>query len=214
MKKFAFTTSLLMIIILSACAPSDEKIQAIVATAIASMPTQTALPTYTPYPTYTPLPTFTPIPSNTPLPENTSLPTAAPVLTIVPDTPLPLDENSLKVRLINEIAATLESQIYVMQVNSVFWNGANLEVEATLRSLDVQQHALDHFGLVQLMANVISNNLYAPITTPEMQIILTTYPGERNQRFVSITDYKTLQKLNQNLITFDEWKDLANYGSR
>jgi hypothetical protein len=178
------------------------------------MPTQTALPTYTPYPTYTPLPTFTPIPSNTPLPENTSLPTAAPVLTIVPDTPLPLDENSLKVRLINEIAATLESQIYVMQVNSVFWNGANLEVEATLRSLDVQQHALDHFGLVQLMANVISNNLYAPITTPEMQIILTTYPGERNQRFVSITDYKTLQKLNQNLITFDEWKDLANYGSR
>lgn len=214
MKKFVFAAVLLMLIISGACTPSDEKIQAIVGTAIASLPTQTALPTYTPYPTYTPLPTFTPIPSNTHPLENTPPPTLPPVPIIATETPLALDENRLKVRLINEIVGTLDSQIYVMQVNSVFWNGPNLEVEATLRSLDYQQHAPDHFGLVQLMANVISNNLYAPIITPEFQLILTTYPGERNQRFVSITDDETLQKLNQNLITFGEWKDLANYGSR
>ncbi len=213
-KTIRFLLLLISTLLAIACSPSNEDIQAMIGTAIASLPTQTSQPTYTPYPTYTPLPTFTPYPSNTPSPESTPLPTAAPMITAVQATPTPLDENALKVRLINEIVAALESQIYVMQVNAVYWNGPNMEVEATLRSLDYQQHAPDHFGSVKIMANVIMDNQFAPIISPEMQLVFTTYPGERNQRYVSITDLKTLQKLYQNSIGFDEWKDLANYGAR
>ena len=59
MKKYAV---FLIALLLCACAPSTQEIQAAIAQTQA---VQTAVPTQTPYPTYTQLPTFTEIPTAT-----------------------------------------------------------------------------------------------------------------------------------------------------
>ena len=72
---------------LSACAPSEQVIQTVIAqtqAAWTSIPTQTAYPTYTIYPTYTAIPVtntplYTPTITNTPLPTNTRPPTPDPL---------------------------------------------------------------------------------------------------------------------------------------
>lgn len=66
--------ALILILIIQACAPTEETIASAIAETKAAwtpIPTQTPLPTYTAYPTYTPNPSKTPSPS----PEHT--PTAA-----------------------------------------------------------------------------------------------------------------------------------------
>jgi hypothetical protein len=71
----------IIVILLSACAPSPQAIQ----TAVAS--TQEAWPTQTPYPTYTLLPTYTEIPTATategPTPTDTPAPTMTPPSALV-----------------------------------------------------------------------------------------------------------------------------------
>ncbi len=65
---------ILLLILLSACAPFNKAIATRVAETITAMPTFTPYPTLTRYPTYTPFPTNTPIPTETPIPTLTPTP--------------------------------------------------------------------------------------------------------------------------------------------
>lgn len=60
--------SFAILIILTACSPSEESIQQALLGTIQALPTATALPTLEPYPTYTQQPTYTPLPTYTPEP--------------------------------------------------------------------------------------------------------------------------------------------------
>ena len=66
-----FVLMVFLIIILCACAPSEETINLHVVGTIAAIPTQTSYPTTTPYPTYTKFPTYTSFPTFTSQPTYT-----------------------------------------------------------------------------------------------------------------------------------------------
>jgi hypothetical protein len=58
---------LFLVVLLFACSPSEEAIQAAIQATMGAMPTDTSVPTISP--TTTPIPTDTPAPTTTPLPE-------------------------------------------------------------------------------------------------------------------------------------------------
>lgn len=92
MKRFTLVLLTILVILLSACAPSAQQIATPVAATVAAWPTQTAFPTYTalpPLPSLTPLPTYTAVPTLTPqviivTPTFTATPQFTPTITNTP----------------------------------------------------------------------------------------------------------------------------------
>lgn len=95
MKK-TIAISLVVVALLSACAPSPEEIALVVNQTLTANPTNTAYPTYTPYPSLTPVNTYTPIikfrlvtatytPTPVYTPTETSTPSITPTMTATID---------------------------------------------------------------------------------------------------------------------------------
>ena len=121
MKKYIV---LVAILLLTACGPSQEELQATVQASIAE--TQAAMPTETHEPTATPNPTDTPEPTNTPRPTNTSTP--RPTFTPVP-TPIVFSGSGDTVIDVEKWAGAAILQIeYTGSRNFIVWNyGSNNE---------------------------------------------------------------------------------------
>jgi hypothetical protein len=103
MKRFA---ALLIFLIISACAPSQQAIQTAI---IQTQSAWTAVPSQTPYPTQTAYPTYTSIPSptRTLLPTFTPLPTSTPT-SISPVTLTAISKSATALQVMYEVTFTAE----------------------------------------------------------------------------------------------------------
>ncbi len=139
----------MIILFLTACAPTPEQIASPVALTVAAIPTQTSFPTYTPNPTATPYPTYTPPATQTPnviivtatasptpqfTPTETIPPTITPTTTITA-MPSPTEDRALRMSLTEFVAkydnlTDLQKEDFVASVpgKTVDWTGRVLEV--------------------------------------------------------------------------------------
>jgi hypothetical protein len=111
MKRFTLFTFL--VILLYACAPSEETIKLHVVGTLSTIPTQTAYPTFTTYPTFTAYPTLTSWPTYTP---------QEPVIVIVTPTISPLlqdtlTETELPIATLDELLSPHGPGIYLVGVD-------------------------------------------------------------------------------------------------
>jgi hypothetical protein len=195
MKPFA----LLVLLLLSACAPSAQAAQT------AAAQTQAARPT----PTYTSRPSETPKPSDTPNPTATSGPT-------VTQTPQPgLDE--LRQQLLGAVPDTLSNVVDVDRVTLARFRDGALEIELKTKWAGrIRQAAISYTAsraLAGVFAKLDRDRLEAAAGGP-FAISLATYSAGGDYRYRSVSDWDTIQKLASKSIGYEEWVVLANGGFR
>jgi hypothetical protein len=188
---------LLIVLLLSACGPSQAEIQSTVQASIAQ--TQEALPTAT----------NTAKPTNTPKPTSTKRPT--PTRTPAPS----VDE--VRENLLDAVAQDLSTFQDIESVSVIRFNEGALEIELKTvwasrdRQPDVSWEIVSFFA--GAFAGFDKENLELVAGGP-FSIALTTYSTDGNYRYQSVTDWDTLQKLSDKSISFDEWSSAANAGFR
>lgn len=122
MKKI-FVLLIVLLFLLTSCAPSEIDIQTAIAKTQAALPTLT----FTPYPTDTPVPTYTPSPTETSIPTSpppTAIPTTAIPPTAIPPTappPTAIPVQPTQSNLVLDITIEVENQCSVQ--HTVIFDG-------------------------------------------------------------------------------------------
>lgn len=208
MKKIFVVVLILMV--LTACQPSEEAIQQAIAQTEAAKPTETAIPT---------LQIFTETVTKTIAPTLTTQPIVTKSPTIgFSETPS-FSEDELIQRFldgINELIMTIAGN-EVDSINLLRMDNYVLEVELKTRwaSKDSQPDvSYEIVKYVSLFAEAWLNpdSLFKDLNPDGFDLSLTTYSIDGDYRYSSYSNFETLLKVYKKSISYDEWVQLSSAG--
>jgi hypothetical protein len=205
MKKIFLVVLILMVI--TACQPSEEAIQQAIAETQAANPTEMVgetevieiikTSTETPKPINTELPTFTPSPDFTNTPSRS-----------------PEELSQIFLDGVEGILMTLGSDD-VNSINLIRMQENILEIELVTNWASKDKQPNTSYNVVKLFTTFAEawekpdNQLFSLF--PEgFDINLTTYSIMGDYKYSSFTDFETLKKISKKSISYEEWVDLSS----
>jgi hypothetical protein len=152
-------------------------------------------------------------PTNTPdlRPTNTKAPTR----TSIPTTSL----EQLRTDFSSTVADAITNIEDVETINMVRIANRKLEIELRTRWASQDRQPIVSYELIQLLATGTVNNISADkaawfVESDKFSIYLVTYSTDGDFRYESTTDWDTLEKLDNQSISYDEWVTASNAGFR